>query len=895
MAGRAVIILSMLALTSHHVNSQFYDLFQGFQPFIQNLQTTRPDFNIYRQDLTHKRPKTDSYSKDVSSSSERRLSNISNDRNSKETSRTTTKSTRRRKITTLAPIFNLNIFTTPKPVKKNKNNSSHRNSDSNKVRNQAVVSNSNRRQFYDDSVNNVADYNTQINAVTTKPIYAITRTTTRPNYANTRPTTTRPYALTTQNYYNNRPDYNSYTTQNPLYNRPGVKPAVVDTNQPPITNRPGTTRPEFIRPTNTRPESPRPDYNRPYNTRPETPRPSNSNPRPTNVRPETGPATIRPNVKPTTKPFAVYPKPTDSSAIRYPEEPDTSPETIVGPDEDKMSNVEKRRYIELAERMCDKYKSLNVKKVEAIPLVPSPEPVQVNVSVCPPTKIPLVVGGKVVTIEEFPHMALLGWTKLQGGGYSWKCGGSLISDQYVLTAGHCAYQGKDDTVVLGAPRVVQLGSSYLDDTGALVMKVLSVVTHPKYVQTRSYYDVALVKMVKPVTFSQVVKPACLGVPPGVGEPIIATGWGKTEFGGTQSLELRSVSIPIWDLDECGRVLGTSRKLPNGPSRDSQICAGEKSGGKDTCQGDSGGPAQIQDGCIWRVVAVTSVGRSCGAPNTPALYATLHRAFIAAQVFGKTSSSSSTNQNNYNDRNENNNHNLQPVTGINNNWSNNKRRDENNSNGNTNNQNSWNSNQQSNSNSNGNTNHNQNSWNTNQQSNNNNKRNENSGIISNNQNWNNNNRRDENNSNGNTNTNQNTWNSNQQSNNNYKPNENSGIVNNNQNWNNNNQQTNNDRYNNGQNGYDNGYQNSNYQNRPSNNGYSVVTESPVYSGNNNRHQSNTGSQNNYNSQGNVNNDHKIVYPQENYYDNGNSNNNYGAITYTTHRPTYNNGWWSDFGY
>lgn len=326
------------------------DLFQGFQPFIQNLQTTRPDFNIYRQDLTHKRPKTDSYSReDVSSSSERRLSNISNDRNGKETSRTTTKSTRRRKITTLAPIFNLNIFTTPKPVKKNKNNSSHRNSDSNKVRNQAVISNSNRRQFYDDSVNNVADYNTQINAVTTKPIYAITRTTTRPNYAN-RPTTTRPYALTTQNYYNNRPDYNSYTTQNPLYNRPGVKPAVVDSNQPPITNRPGTTRPEFIRPTNTRPETPRPDYNRPYNTRPETPRPSNSNPRPTNVRPETGPATIRPHVKPTTKPFAVYPKPTDSSAIRYPEEPDTSPETIVGPDEDKMSNVEKRRYIELAER-----------------------------------------------------------------------------------------------------------------------------------------------------------------------------------------------------------------------------------------------------------------------------------------------------------------------------------------------------------------------------------------------------------------------------------------------------------------------------------------------------------------------------------------------------------------
>lgn len=31
------------------------------------------------------------------------------------------------------------------------------------------------------------------------------------------------------------------------------------------------------------------------------------------------------------------------------------------------------------------------------------------------------------------------------------------------------------------------------------------------------------------------------------------------------------------------MLGTSRKIPDGPMSDSQMCAGEKSGGKDTCQ------------------------------------------------------------------------------------------------------------------------------------------------------------------------------------------------------------------------------------------------------------------------------------------------------------------------
>lgn len=350
------------------------------------------------------------------------------------------------------------------------------------------------------------------------------------------------------------------------------------------------------------------------------------------------PFTIRPGVKPavvngppiTNKPATQRPsfetKPTQDDIT-------VSPELIIGPNEDYMSAVEKRRYIELAEKMCDKYKSLDHKQVQAIPLLPSPDVVKINVSTCTPSTLPLVIGGKVVTVKEFPHMALLGWSKVRYGGYSWKCGGSLVSNQYVLTAAHCAYQERDNSVVTGAPRVVQLGSSFMDDRSAILIKVAAVIRHPKYKLPRSYYDLAIVKMATTVTFSNVVKPACLGEPPPPGEPIVVTGWGRTEFGGDQSQELRSVSIPVWNMDECYNVLGTSRKIPDGPMSDSQMCAGDKRGGKDTCQGDSGGPAQVVDGCTWRVVAVTSLGRSCGAPNTPALYALVQKAFISAVVFG----------------------------------------------------------------------------------------------------------------------------------------------------------------------------------------------------------------------------------------------------------------------
>ncbi|XP_047542905.1 serine protease Hayan-like [Vanessa atalanta] len=369
------------------------------------------------------------------------------------------------------------------------------------------------------------------------------------------------------------------------------------------------------------------------------------------------PFTIRPGVKPAVvsgPPITNKPPTQRPSFGPKPAQDDTSvsPELIIGPNEDYMNTVEKKRYIEMAEKMCDKYKALDITQIQAIPLVPSPDVVRVNVSSCTPTTVPLVVGGKVVTVKEFPHMALLGWPKLRFGGYSWKCGGSLVSNRYVLTAAHCVYQERDNTVVSGAPRAVQLGSSYLDDPTAVVIKVAAVIRHPKYKLPKSYYDLAIVKMASTVTFSNVIRPACLGIPPPPGEPIIASGWGRTEFGGEQSQELRSVSVPVWEMSECYSVLGTSRKIPNGPSSDSQICAGEKRGGKDTCQGDSGGPAQIQDGCIWRVVAVTSLGRSCGAPHTPALYALVQKAFISAVVFGeqiqnKPSTTNSNQQNNNN--------------------------------------------------------------------------------------------------------------------------------------------------------------------------------------------------------------------------------------------------------
>ena len=154
-----------------------------------------------------------------------------------------------------------------------------------------------------------------------------------------------------------------------------------------------------------------------------------------------------------------------------------------------------------------------------------------------------IVGGQDASINDYPWQVAL----------SMGCGGSIISDEWVLTASHCV----DATYASWI--TVTVGSSDYYASGGDEYGVSEIILHPNWNgEASNGYDIALLRIDGRIEFKDGVQPIEIITPdqldleaPGV--MATATGWGALESGGNDSgFPLQSVQLPIISNDvACG--------------------------------------------------------------------------------------------------------------------------------------------------------------------------------------------------------------------------------------------------------------------------------------------------------------------------------------------------------
>lgn len=104
---------------------------------------------------------------------------------------------------------------------------------------------------------------------------------------------------------------------------------------------------------------------------------------------------------------------------------------------------------------------------------------------------PTFVGGSVAIKNEFPHISAIGW-RLNKNITFWKCGGSLISEKFVISAAHCVYTNE------GQPNVIRVGdidlTNVYDGATPQEFEIKNIFIYPKYKRSFKYHDIVLFEL-----------------------------------------------------------------------------------------------------------------------------------------------------------------------------------------------------------------------------------------------------------------------------------------------------------------------------------------------------------------------------------------------------------------
>ncbi|XP_043468490.1 chymotrypsin-2-like [Leptopilina heterotoma] len=216
-----------------------------------------------------------------------------------------------------------------------------------------------------------------------------------------------------------------------------------------------------------------------------------------------------------------------------------------------------------------------------------------------------IINGRKALPGELPYQVSL---QTNTKPSSFFCGGSILNENYVITAAHCVV-GKNAgsiKIVAGTINLLKPKDTYF---------VEKIITHEAYNANNSWInDIALVKVKTPFVMNNETKNVILPKSDMVindNDVAVVSGFGRKWLGGPPSLELLLVDIFIANQSLCSERYGMSGLN----IYDSQVCAYDTLIKKGACHGDSGGPLTI-NGVL---VGLVSWSYGCAQTDYPSVY------------------------------------------------------------------------------------------------------------------------------------------------------------------------------------------------------------------------------------------------------------------------------------
>ncbi|XP_059218747.1 mite allergen Der p 3 [Stomoxys calcitrans] len=237
-----------------------------------------------------------------------------------------------------------------------------------------------------------------------------------------------------------------------------------------------------------------------------------------------------------------------------------------------------------------------------------------------------IVGGQPVVrqnsweILKYPYIASLQEKIITSDNcqeYYFKhfCGGTLLNHNWILSAGHCLWHKKIETVfaIIGHENLTNI----LPSERLPVERFEFISFQPESLQN----DIALVRLKEPY-FSpfQSSNNNVYGKLPLYGmkayrkSPCKIIGFGAKHHAGQSQENLEEGEVYVISNKKCRRLLGYVWAPQRGGNT---VCA--LGHGQDTCQGDSGGPLICNYDDVEYIYGIVSHGLTCGLKGIPSVY------------------------------------------------------------------------------------------------------------------------------------------------------------------------------------------------------------------------------------------------------------------------------------